>query len=158
MPPRRRAGCFLAAMALTFACNIALAIRPAAYVRDFAQARAIIETSRNVCLVLELYLAETPEQHRQGLMFIERMDAREGMLFRYARAATLSMWMKNTRISLDMLFIRADGSVAGIERRTKPMTTTRITSPEPVPFVLELNGGGAELWGIEPGNRLLTVN
>ena len=142
----------------TIAADSALAIRPASYVRNFAQARAIIETSRNVCLVLDLFLADTADQRRQGLMFIDEMDEFEGMLFRYERAARINMWMKNTHIPLDMLFIRGDGAIAGIERRTRPMTTTRISSPEAVPFVLELNGGMTERWGIEPGNRLLTIN
>ena len=91
-------------------------------------------------------------------MFIDQMDELEGMLFRYDRVATINMWMKNTHIPLDMAFIRGDGTIAGIERRTQPMSTKRISSPEPVPFVLELNGGTTERWGIEPGNRLLAIN
>lgn len=142
--------------ALCFA-SMAGAARPAHYLRDFQRTRAIIETSRNVCLVLDLYLAESGEQHRQGLMFIDEMDEFEGMLFRYGRTASISMWMKNTHIPLDMVFIRGDGVIAGIAERTKPMTTTRITSPEPVPFVLELNGGMTERWGIGRGNRLLVI-
>ncbi len=118
----------------------------------------IVETSRIFCLVLDAYLADTPDQHRQGLMFIDQMGEFEGMLFRYDREATINMWMKNTHISLDMVFIRGDGEIAGIARRTKPMTTTRISSPEPVSLVLEVNGGMTERWGIEPGNRLLAIN
>ena len=136
----------------------ALGARPASYLRGFEQTRAIIETSAYRCLVLEIWLADTSDQQRQGLMFIDEMDEREGMLFRYARSATLAMWMKNTHIPLDMLFIRSDGTIAGIAERTVPMTTTRITSPEPVRYVLELNGGATERWGIESGNRLLAIN
>ncbi|MFW2403960.1 MAG: DUF192 domain-containing protein [Gammaproteobacteria bacterium] len=134
------------------------AARPASYLRDFGQARAIIETSNNICVVLDIYLADSREQHGQGLMFIDQMDELEGMLFRYSRVGLISMWMKNTHIPLDMLFIRGDGEIAGIARNTTPMSTKTITSPEPVPFVLELNGGMTERWKIETGNRLLAIN
>jgi len=136
----------------------AVAARPAGYLRGFTQTRAIIETSGRSCLMLEIYLADSAEQHRQGLMFIDQMDEFEGMLFRYDQVAMIHMWMKNTHIPLDMVFIRGDGEIAGIARQTTPMSTKRISSPEPVPLVLELNGGMTERWRIEPGNRLLTTN
>lgn len=149
----------VAAIALLLsAAPSASGIQPESYVRNFAQTRIIVETSRIACLMLDAYLADTPDQHRQGLMFIDRMEEFEGMLFRYDREATINMWMKNTHISLDMVFIRSDGEIAGVERRTRPMTTTRISSPEPVSLVLEVNGGMTERWGIETGNRLLAVN
>ncbi len=161
IPDRRRPSTLrrvaTVALILTFA-DSATGIQPAAYVRNFAQTRLIVETSRIFCLVLDAYLADTPDQHRQGLMFVDQMGEFEGMLFRYDREATINMWMKNTHISLDMVFIRGDGEIAGIARRTKPMTTTRISSPEPVSLVLEVNGGMTERWGIEPGNRLLAIN
>ena len=149
--------------ALLVACMIAVAnpaigARPAEYLRNFSQTRTIIETSQNICLMLDIYLADTPAQQRQGLMFIDRMGEFEGMLFRYDRAITINMWMKNTHIPLDMVFISGDGEIVGIERHTKPMSTTRISSPAPVPFVLELNGGMTERWHIEPGNHLLAIN
>ena len=149
--------------ALLIACLLAIVVpaggaRPTGYLRGFTQTRAIIETSGHVCLVLEIYLADSPDQHRQGLMFIDQMDEFEGMLFRYERVAMIHMWMKNTHIPLDMVFIRGDGEISGIARRTTPMSTKRISSPEPVPLVLELNGGMTERWQIEPGNRLLAIN
>lgn len=150
--------CALLITLLATAADPAFGIRPREYVRNFEQTRAIIETSHNVCLVLDIFLADTSEQQRQGLMFIDRMEENEGMLFRYQRDVMIHMWMKNTRIPLDMVFIRSDGEIVGIERRTKPMTTTRISSPAPVPFVLELNGGMTERNGIESGNRLLVIN
>lgn len=136
----------------------AAAAKPEEYLGGFARTRAIIETSRNICLMLDIYVADTAAQHRQGLMFIDQMDEFEGMLFRYDRVAMIHMWMKNTHIPLDMVFIRGDGEIAGITLRTQPMSTKRISSPEPVPFVLELNGGMTERWKIEPGNRLLAIN
>ena len=136
----------------------ARAARPPGLLAGFGQSRGVIETSRNMCLLLELYLSDTPAHHAQGLMRIEHMDEFEGMLFRYSRAARITMWMKNTYIPLDMLFIREDGSIAGIEKNTAPLSTRRLSSPEPVSGVLEVNAGFADRWRIEPGDRLLTVN
>lgn len=147
--------CLLCLIALA---NTAGSAEPAGYLQGFDRTRAIIETSGIVCLMLELYLADTPKQHAQGLMFIDHMDEFEGMLFRYDRDATMIMWMKNTHISLDMLFIRSDGEIAHIARRTRPMSTERIPSSQPVRFVLELNGGMTDRWSIEPGDRLLVAD
>lgn len=148
----------LISVCLLMAASAAYGARPSSHLRGFTQTRAIVETSNSICLMLEIYLADTPAQHRQGLMFIDQMGEFEGMLFRYDRVAMINMWMKNTHIPLDMVFIRADGEIVGIAERTTPMSTDRISSPEPVPFVLELNGGMTGRWYIEPGNRLLSIN
>jgi len=132
------------------------AVKPADLLESLNRVRAVIETSRDICLVLDIYLADTPEQQAQGLMFIMEMDEFEGMLFRHARAGQYNMWMKNTYIPLDMMFIRNDGSIAGIAKVTEPLSTRRISSPAGVSAVLELNGGFTDRWDIEPGDRLLT--
>jgi len=133
------------------------AARPIALVRDFAQANAVIETSRDICLLLQIYLADTPEQQAQGLMFIEHMEEFEGMLFRYRQPARITMWMKNTYLPLDMLFIRSDGSIANIVKSTTPLSTKRIHSSEAVPTVLDMNAEFTSRWAIQVNNRLLLV-
>lgn len=138
--------------------NTAVAARPGRFLAEFRQSRAIIESSGPRCLVLDIYLAETPGQRAQGLMYIEQMDEMEGMLFTYPQPATMTMWMKNTFVSLDMLFILPDGTISSIEKSTRPLATARISSAEPVTMVLELNAGFTERWQISPGNRLLSVN
>lgn len=149
-------------LSVFFAGLIALspgwAAEPSRLLIDFDQSRAVIETSRNICLVLDIYLSDTPRQQSQGLMFIEKLGEYEGMLFRHSRSVQISMWMKNTYVPLDMFFIRADSSIAGIEKNTSPLSTRRINSPGPVSGVLEMNAGFADRWQILPGNRLLTVN
>jgi uncharacterized membrane protein (UPF0127 family) len=131
--------------------------KPAALLSGFKQAHAVIETSRDVCLLLDIYLADSPEEHAQGLMFVEQLDEFEGMLFRYRQPASMTMWMKNTYLPLDMLFLRSDGTIAGIVKATTPLSTKRINSPEAVPYVLELNAEFTNRWKIEDGNRLLSV-
>jgi len=154
----RRLGALYGALLALVIAATAQAARPPGLLADFATATAIIETSALSCLAISIYLADNDPQQRQGLMRIEYLDEYEGMLFRYRDPSIISMWMKNTYISLDMLFIRQDGRVATIARRTTPMSTTRITSSEPVTMVLELNAGFAEEKSLETGNRLLAVD
>ena len=138
--------------------NAAETANPKRFLSEFRQSRAIIESSGINCLALNIYLAETSTQRAQGLMFIEQMDEMEGMLFTYPEPVGMTMWMKNTYIALDMLFIRQDGSISNIAKNTTPLSTSRISSSEPVPMVLELNAGFTERWLIEPDNRLLSIN
>ncbi len=120
-----------------------------------AQARGVLEASGGACVLLDLWLAETPAQQRRGLMHVRELPDMRGMLFIYRREQHISMWMKNTYVPLDMLFIRADGSVARIAAGTRPLSLENIPSGEPVNRVLELKAGAVRRWGIEPGDRLL---
>ncbi len=123
---------------------------------DLARARGVLEASGGQCVLLELWLAVTPAQQRRGLMHVRDVPDGWGMLFVYEREQEISMWMKNTHVSLDMLFIRADGTVASIATDTKPLSLKSIHSGEPVTRVLELKAGTARRWGIKPGDRLLS--
>lgn len=153
----RRLGLLCGVVLVTIMTTVQAA-KPARYLAGFATATAIIETSALSCLAISIYLADSRLQQTQGLMRIEWLDEYEGMLFRYREPAAITMWMKNTYISLDMIFIRQDGRVVSIAGRTTPMSTVRLTSPEPVTMVLELNAGFAEEKSFETGDRLLTVN
>lgn len=117
----------------------------------------MLETAGPQCLMLDVFLALDPPQRAQGLMHIEGLGAHEGMYFRYGEPAGIVMWMKNTLIPLDMIFIRDDDVIAGVVERTTPLSERRIHSPEPVPAVLEVNGGAAERWGLREGTRLLLL-
>ncbi|MGI9424014.1 MAG: DUF192 domain-containing protein [Hyphomicrobiaceae bacterium] len=97
-------------------------------------------------------VAETEQQKAVGLMFRTSLDRRSGMLFPYKRAQELTMWMRNTYIPLDMLFIRADGVVHRIEKNTEPFSETVIASQGPVLAVLELAGGVAGELGLKAGD------
>lgn len=99
-------------------------------------------------------VARTPDTRARGLMFRRHMPEDRGMLFDFERVEPVSMWMQNTFISLDMLFIRADGVIARIEERTEPLSTRVILSGEPVLSVLELNGGVTARLGIRAGDRV----
>jgi hypothetical protein len=115
----------------------------------FAGTSLVIEASGSACYDFDVYLALTPEQQRRGLMHVRRLPRFTGMLFVYRSDDIHSMWMKNTFIPLDILFIRGDGSVASIAAMTEPLSLRSIASAEPVRYVLELNGGVAEELGID---------
>lgn len=93
-------------------------------------------------------LALTNPQRATGLMHREQMDENAGMLFRFDRVQPVLMWMKNTLIPLDMIFIRPDGTVADIHYNAIPHSEEVIESNEPVLYVLEVNGGVAEKIGL----------
>lgn len=99
-------------------------------------------------------LAQKPEERSIGLMFRTEMPANRGMLFNYEREQPVSMWMKNTFIPLDMLFIRADGRIANIAEWTTPRSLDEVASRGPVKAVLELNGGTAARLGLKPGDQV----
>lgn len=93
-------------------------------------------------------------QRAKGLMYRRSMAADHGMLFDFERPLPVNMWMKNTYLPLDMVFIRSDGSIARIAADTEPLSTQIIPSGEPVLSVLELNAGTAAKLGIRPGDRV----
>ena len=100
-------------------------------------------------------LAMTPGQRSQGLMYRREMASDAGMLFDFgARPDRASMWMKNTYIPLDMLFIKPDGKIESIAERTVPHSLEALSSRGPVRYVLELNGGTTARLGIEPGDSV----
>lgn len=103
---------------------------------------------------ISVEVADTPQTRATGLMHREEMGEEEGMLFDFGSAQPVSMWMKNTLIPLDMLFLRDDGTIARIARNARPHDLTPIPSGEPVRYVLELNGGAAAAFGAQIGDRL----
>ncbi|HMB11166.1 DUF192 domain-containing protein [Saliniramus sp.] len=99
-------------------------------------------------------LVDTPESRARGLMYRRSMPEDHGMLFDFGRVDMVSMWMRNTYIPLDMLFVRADGSIARIARDTEPLSERSISSGEPVLAVFEINAGISDRLGITAGDRI----
>jgi len=104
-------------------------------------------------IVIEV--AETSEEKAKGLMFRTSLPDTQGMLFPYSPPQEITMWMKNTYIPLDMVFIRADGIVHRIEARTEPFSEKTIASNGNVAAVLELAGGAAQRLGLKPGDKVV---
>jgi uncharacterized membrane protein (UPF0127 family) len=100
-------------------------------------------------------VAETPEQMTQGLMFRRSLAPDAGMLFDYKEPTAATMWMRNTLIPLDMLFVDAQGRIVNIQQRAVPQSLDVISAAAPVRVVIELNGGTAARLGIKPGDRVV---
>jgi uncharacterized membrane protein (UPF0127 family) len=102
----------------------------------------------------DVELAVTPEELSFGLMHRRSLAANAGMLFDYSRPQKVAMWMKNTLIPLDMVFIDATGTVAHISERAVPQSLRTISSRVLVRAVLELNGGTVARLKIKIGDRI----
>lgn len=102
----------------------------------------------------QVELAATPAQQRRGLMFRKSLDGGQGMLFDYNPPRSISMWMKNTFISLDMLFFDASGRIAHIAVHTEPFSQNLIVAPGLTRYVLEVSAGTAQRLGIRVGDKI----
>lgn len=107
-------------------------------------------------LAFKAWVMDTPARREQGMMFVRRIAPTDGMLFLFPADIATAFWMKNCYLSLDLLFIRRDGTIARITARAKPHDTTPLPSGEPVLAVLEVAGGTAERLGIRAGDRIVT--
>ncbi|CAA0090933.1 Uncharacterised protein [Starkeya nomas] len=105
-------------------------------------------------VVFEVELAVTPAERSKGLMYRTELAPNAGMLFDFGVDQPVYMWMKNTYLPLDMVFIRSDGRVASIAANTVPLSTATISSGAPVRAVLELPAGTAKARGIAVGDRI----
>lgn len=104
---------------------------------------------------LTIELALTPAERAQGLMFRREMAPDHGMLFDFGEEHVVSMWMKNTILPLDMVFIDAQGRIAHIATDTVPFSEAIVSSEKPVRAVLEVLAGTARRLGIKVGDRVL---
>ena len=100
-------------------------------------------------------VARTSEEQARGLMYRRRLEPDAGMLFEYGHPRNIAMWMRNTYIPLDMIFIGADWRITRIAERTVPLSLTTVASGGPVRAVLEVNAGTASRLGIRPGDRVI---
>jgi uncharacterized protein len=99
-------------------------------------------------------IADTPDLRARGLMFRHMLPADRAMVFDFESPRPATMWMKNTYISLDMLFVREDGTIAAIAENTEPLSLQTISVNEPVRGVVELAAGTAKKFGIQRGDKV----
>ncbi len=104
--------------------------------------------------VISAEIADTPFKQSRGLMFRRSMPSDQGMLFLYDSSQKINMWMKNTFIPLDMVFIRSNGIVHRIETDTEPFSERIISSGGEVIAVLELNAGTSARLQLKAGDRI----
>ncbi len=110
--------------------------------------------TKNGVQVFSVELATTEKEKETGLMYRKELADGKGMLFDFTPEQEVSMWMKNTYISLDMIFIRSDGRILRIAENTEPLSTRIIPSNGLARAVLEVPAGTAQKYGIQPGDRV----
>jgi len=121
----------------------------------FPTSRAAIETHDGRRYTFSVELATTPAQRARGLMYRRRLPPDHGMLFDFDGIGDRAMWMKNTYVALDILFLEADGRIWSIAPHTTPLSETIIPAQGPIRAALELNAGTCRLLGIEVGDRVM---
>ena len=136
-----------AAITLLFA----LCTNPVAYA---ASVQPLEIATKSGVRVFSVEMATTEEEKQTGLMYRKELPDGKGMLFDFSPEQQISMWMKNTYISLDMIFIRADGRILRIAENTEPLSTKIISSGGLARGVLEVIAGTAQKYGIQPGDRV----
>ena len=124
-----------------------------AIARDLPREALTIEAG-GVRSAFQVELANTDDTRAQGLMYRKKMAADEGMLFDFRATEPVYFWMKNTYLSLDMIFITEDGTIAAIAENTVPLSEKVVPSGTPVRFVLEVIAGTAKRLGLKPGDRV----
>jgi len=142
------AGHWFAAFLVFAACTLA-----GAQVRA-ANVQPLEIVTKNGVQVFSVEIATTEEEKTTGLMYRKELPDGKGMLFDFSPEQEVSMWMKNTYIPLDMIFIRADGRILRIAENTEPMSTKIIPSNGLAKGVLEVPAGTAQKYGIRPGDRV----
>ena len=133
-------------------CAVALALASAP--APAADLHTLEIVTKSGVHVFSVELAVTEEARARGLMFRKDLPDGKGMLFDFGRDQEVAMWMKNTLIPLDMLFITASGRILRIAEDTEPMSERIIPSGGPVRAVLEVAGGTAKKYGIAAGDRV----
>ncbi len=140
-------------LSLTLASTVARADDPEPEpLSAFPQSVLTVRTAAGHVINFKIWTADTPSRQEQGLMYVRDLDERAGMLFVFSTTERVSMWMKNTYLPLDMLFIDDKGRITYIAARATPFSLDTITAPQPTHEVLELKGGICEQLGINVGD------
>jgi uncharacterized membrane protein (UPF0127 family) len=154
----RRTACnpILAAAALALLLCLPLAraqdTGPAEPLSSFPRTQLRVTGHGGASHLFDVWIADTPQRSQQGLMFVSDLPDNKGMVFPLDPPRVENMWMKNTYIELDMLFVRSDGRVGKIIERAHPLSEEILSSDAPVAAVLELRGGLAAKLGLKVGD------
>jgi uncharacterized protein len=119
------------------------------------ESMTVVTTDSSATFTTEI--ADTEEQRERGLMFRQRLPEDRAMMFDFGVPRPAAMWMKNTYVSLDMLFVREDGSIAAVAENTEPLSLQIVSVQEPVKAVVEVVAGTAKRLGIKRGDRVINA-
>lgn len=110
--------------------------------------------TQDTIATFEIEIAQSEEAIQYGMMYRKSMDTNKGMLFLMKMERPQSFWMKNTYISLDIVYINSNNSIVSIQENATPLSEKSLPSYEPAIYVLELNGGVSAQMGIQAGDKV----
>jgi uncharacterized protein len=141
---------------LAFLISILALVGPLSFARadEPPKLEPLTIATESTALLITAEIADTDELRNRGLMFRHRLPEGQGMLFDFGTPRPAAMWMKNTYMPLDMIFIREDGTVAAIAENTVPKSLDVISVDEPVQGVLELTAGTAKKLGMHKDDKI----
>jgi len=102
----------------------------------------------------QIEIADNDFEQQTGLMYRKQMDTDKGMLFIFEEIKVRSFYMKNTYIALDIIYIDTDNTIINIAKNTEPLNETSLFSDAPTKYVLEINAGLSEKWGVKKGDKI----
>jgi uncharacterized protein len=139
---------------ILFSIIASLTLASTARAEEAARIEALSIVSETSATLFAAEIADTDELRSRGLMFRHLLPSDRAMLFDFGAPRPAAMWMKNTYISLDMLFVRTDGTIAALAENTEPLSTQVISVDEPVKGVVELAAGTVKRLGIKRNDKV----
>jgi uncharacterized membrane protein (UPF0127 family) len=136
-----------------FILPILLVLAPLGFAAELPRDVVMVEAGASQYR-FEVEIADEPDERAQGLMYRQSLANNAGMLFVYSQPQPVEFWMKNTPLSLDIVFVRDDGTIARIADHTTPLSEDLIPSGEPVRGVLEVKAGTMHQLGVTVGDRV----
>lgn len=116
--------------------------------------RVVIATAEGKRITIDVEVADSPARRAMGLQYRTELKDHQGMLFLFPAASVQAFWMKNTPLSLDLIFIGNNRTIVGIVREATPFSTATLAVSSPSQFVLEVRGGLSRRWGVGVGDRV----
>lgn len=115
---------------------------------------SLLDSTNSVIKEIQIEIADNGFEQQTGLMYRKQMDNNKGMLFVFDKSEIKSFYMKNTYISLDIIYLDAENTIINIVKNAIPLNEASLFSDAPAKFVLEINSGLSEKWGLEKGNKI----
>jgi uncharacterized protein len=139
---------------LILICLALVASLQPATAQEAARVEQVTVVTDSEAVIFTAEIADTDELRSRGLMFRHRLPEDRAMLFNFGDPRPVAMWMKNTYISLDMLFVRADGTIAAVAENTEPLSLQTISVQEPIKGVVEVVAGTVKRLGIKRDDKV----
>ena len=148
---------FIAAIGIFGLCNVSCkedkkTVEPVVITFKKEGELLIKKSNDSIIKRIDIEIADNDYETQTGMMYRDAMEDNQGMLFVFPKASYHSFYMKNTRISLDIIYIDSDKKIVSIQKNAKPFDETSLPSDAPAQYVLEINGGLSDNWKLEVGD------